>query len=373
MPKTIIIVSSIVFISYRISRAHKSQRLPTMTNEIKVVIYGVGSIGELITKTILKKKGLKIAGAIDIAKDKAGNDLGDLIGLEKRLGLLVSDNPDSVFGKIDADVALVSTTSYISGVYPQLIKCIKSGMNVISTCEELVYSWRKEPKLSSEIDGLAKRYGVTVLGTGINPGFLMDTLVLTLTAVCQEIKQIKVSRVMNAGSRRLSFQKKIGVGLTVQEFGRKIEKKTITGHVGLEQSIAMIADSLGWELDEMKVDQVKPIIAKEPTGSKYFKVKPGEVTGLRQVARGILEDREVIVLDFLAHIGGEREYDSINIKGIPNIQEKISPCVHGDLGTVAIVLNCIPKVINAPPGLLTMRNLPPPSAIVDDARVLLNT
>lgn len=343
-----------------------------MTNEIKVVIYGVGPIGGRIAKAILKKKGLKIVGAIDIAKDKVDKDLGECIGMKKKLGVSVSDDPDALFDKIDADVSLVSTTSYLRSVYPQLIKCIKAGMNVISTCEELVYPWRKDPQLSSEIDGLAKRYGVTTLGTGINPGFLMDTLVVTLTAVCQQIEQIKVSRVMNAASRRLPFQKKIGAGLTVQEFNEKIEKKIITGHVGLEQSVAMIADALNWELDEIKVDPVNPVIAKEPTESKYIQVKLGEVAGLRQVVRGIREEREVIVLDFQAYIGAKEEYDYINIKGTPNIQEKISPCVHGDVGTVAIVVNCIPKVINASPGLLTMRNLPPPSAMVDDARIFLD-
>jgi hypothetical protein len=196
----------------------------------------------------------------------------------------------------------------------------------------------------------------------------MDTLVITLTGVCQKVNKIKVTRLMNAGTRRIPFQKKIGAGLTVTEFKEKIEKKIITGHVGLEQSIAMIAEALGWKLDKIEIDPVEPVIAKTYVESEAIKVKPGQASGLRQKARGIKEGKETITLDFQAYIGAEEEYDSITIEGIPKINQKISPCVHGDFGTVAIIANSIPKVINAPPGLMTMKDLPIPSSALEDMR-----
>jgi 4-hydroxy-tetrahydrodipicolinate reductase len=196
----------------------------------------------------------------------------------------------------------------------------------------------------------------------------MDVLVITLTAPCQKVERIEVVRVMNAGTRRLPFQKKIGAGLTVEEFKRKIEAKEITGHVGLEQSIAMIADALTWKLDKIIVEKVEPVIAEKSAGSKDIKVSIGKVAGLRQKAKGVMQKKEVIVLDFQAYIGAEEEYDAITISGVPSIRQKIQPCVHGDSGTIAMIVNAIPKVINAPAGLVTMKDLPVPSTTAEDMR-----
>jgi 4-hydroxy-tetrahydrodipicolinate reductase len=225
--------------------------------------------------------------------------------------------------------------------------------------------------LAKKLDALAKENDVTVLGTGINPGFLMDTLVIALTAPCEKIEKIEVTRVMNAAMRRVPFQKKIGAGLTVEEFRQKIEKKQITGHVGLEQSIAMIADALRWKLDRIAIESVQPVKAKKAVESKDIKVKAGNAAGLRQKAKGIMNGKEVIVLDFQAYIGAEEEYDTITIKGVPMISQKIQPCVHGDIGTIAMVVNMIPKVTNAPAGLITMKDLPVPSAAIEDMRKYL--
>jgi 4-hydroxy-tetrahydrodipicolinate reductase len=173
---------------------------------------------------------------------------------------------------------------------------------------------------------------------------------------------------MNAATRRVPFQRKIGAGLTLNEFKKQINRKAITGHVGLKQSISMIASALGWKLDKIAMDSIEPIVAKTHVESKVIQVEPGQVAGLRQCVHGIKDGREVITLDFQAYIGAEEEYDSITIEGVPSIYEKITPCVHGDLGTVAIIVNSIPKVINAPPGLTTMKDLPIPSAALEDIR-----
>jgi len=335
-------------------------------NKVRVVLYGVGAVGSRIAKFLLEKKGIEIVGAIDVAKDKVGKDLGEVLGIDKRLKVIVSDDVDAVLPNVKADIVVHATSSFLKDVYPQLEEVIAHGVNVVSTCEELSYPYVTNPELAKKLDELAKDHNVTVLGTGINPGFLMDTLVITLTGVCQKVNKIKVTRLMNAGTRRIPFQKKIGAGLTADEFKEKIEKKIITGHVGLEQSIAMIADALGWKLDKIEIDTVEPVIARKYVESEAIKVKPGQAAGLRQRARGIKEGKEAITLDFQAYIGAEEERDSITIEGEPNINQKISPCVHGDLGTVGIIANSIPKVINAPSGLVTMKELPIPSSTPED-------
>jgi 4-hydroxy-tetrahydrodipicolinate reductase len=339
--------------------------------KIRVVLYGVGAIGSKIAKFLLEKEGVDIVGAIDIAKDKVGRDLGEVLGIDKRLGVVVSDKPETVFRKACADVVVHATTSYLRDVYPQIAPLAKYGVNVISTCEELSYPYVSEPELAKKLDALGMRYGVTFLGTGINPGFLMDTLVITLTGVCQRINKIKVERVMNAATRRVPFQKKIGAGLSVEEFEKKIKEKAITGHVGLEQSIGMIAEALKWQLDKVEVDPVKPVIAKKKVASEAIEVQPGQVAGLKQSAHGFIDGKERITLEFQAYIGAKEEYDAVTIDGVPPVRQKISPCVHGDLATIAVIVNSIPKVINAPPGLVTMKDLPVPSAVTEDMRKYL--
>ena len=336
--------------------------------KLRVALYGVGAVGSLIAKFLLEKEGLEIIGAVDNAKDKIGKDLGEVLGLEKKLGIKISADVDALFSKVKADIVIHATSSFLKDTFPQIASIMKHGIKVISTCEELSYPYYTENEIAEKLDMLAKKYNTTVLGTGINPGFLMDTLVITLTAVCQKIEKIEVARVMNAATRRLPFQKKIGAGLTVEEFRSKIENKQITGHVGLEQSIAMIADALAWKLDKISVEPVELVIAKKPVESVDIKVRAGDASGLRQKAKGVMKNREIIVLDFQAYIGAKEEYDAVTIHGVPNIRQKIQPCVHGDIGTVAMVVNSIPKVVNAQPGLFAMKDLPVPSAALGDMR-----
>jgi hypothetical protein len=336
--------------------------------KIRVVCYGVGAVGIRIAKLLLEKKGLEIVGAIDVAPDKIGKDLGEVLDIGKKLGIVVSDDVDTVMRKACADVVIHATSSYLKDVYPQIAPIAKYGVNVISTCEELSYPYLSEPELAKKLEALGVKYAMSFLGTGINPGFLMDTLVITLTGVCQKINKIKVERVMNAATRRIPFQKKVGAGLTTTEFKKKMDTRQITGHVGLEQSIAMIAAALRWQLDEIRVDSVEPVVAELEVRSEAITVKKGQVAGLKQTARGIMKHKDMITLDFQAYIGAKDEYDAITIDGVPPIHQKISPCVHGDHATVAMIVNCIPKVMNATPGLLTMKDLPVPSAAIEDMR-----
>jgi 4-hydroxy-tetrahydrodipicolinate reductase len=341
--------------------------------KIKVMSYGMGVVGGFIAKFLLEKEGVEIVGAVDVAKDKIGKDIGEVLGLNRKVGIKISKNVESALQGTKADIAIHTTSSYLKDTYPQLASILKQGLNIVSTCEELSYPYVSEPELARKLDALAKKHDATVLGTGINPGFLMDTLVITLTSACEKIDKIEVTRIMNAATRRVPFQRKIGAGLTAEEFQKKITEKHITGHVGLEQSIGMISNALAWKLDMINVESVEPVIAKKAVESKDIRVDAGKVAGLKQKAHGAIKNREVINLDFQAYIGAEEEYDSVTIKGVPNINQKIQPCVHGDIGTVAVIVNAIPRVINAPAGLYTMKDLPVPSATPEDMRKYIKT
>jgi len=335
---------------------------------IRAALCGVGAVGALIAKHLIEKQGIEIVAAVDTDPQKLNKDLAEVLKLRTRTGIMITDNVIEALKKTRPDIAIHATSSYLKQTYSQIAALVEQNVNVVSTCEELSYPYLSEPKLGHKLDALAKKHDVTVLGTGINPGFLMDTLAITLTAPCTRIDSVEVTRIMNAATRRIPFQKKIGAGLTLEEFDNRIKNKQITGHVGLEQSIAMIAEALAWKLDRMKVEAVQPVIARRPTASKDIQVPAGKVAGMRQTATATIKGREAIRLHFEAYIGAEQEYDAITIKGVPNITQRIQPCIHGDAGTVAMIVNAVPHVINAPAGLQTMKDLPIPHCTPEDMR-----
>ncbi len=339
-------------------------------DKVRVVLCGLGAVGSRIAKFLLEKEGLEIVGAIDIAEENVGRDLGEVIGIKKKLGIVVSDDADAVLSRTQADVMLHATTSFLKQVYPQIAKAVEYGVSVISTCEELSYPYIADASLARKLDEQATRHGATVLGTGVNPGFVMDTLPITLTGACQKVKAIKVTRSLDAADRRVPFQKKIGAGLTPKELKEKMKMGEITAHVGLEQSMNLIASALGWELDEVKVAPVEPIMAERRVASKVeggVTVEPGQVAGLKQSGWAVKKGKIVITLDLYMYMGAE-EYELYTIEGVPSISMRNTPCMHGDISTVAVIVNSIPKVINAPPGLVTMKDLPIPSATPEDMR-----
>lgn len=327
-----------------------------MVEKIRAVQYGCGPIGCSVAKLASQRRDIELVGAIDIDKDKVGKDLGEVVGLDKPLGVTISDDTDAVLSQTKPDIVLHTTSSWLKKVSEQLAGIIRAGINIVSTTEELSFPWRKEPGLAAEIDKLAKEHKVTVLATGINPGFLMDTWPLAMTAVCQEVKQVRVARIQDASPRRLPFQKKIGAGCTLEEFKKLVDTGTLR-HVGLAESIAMIAAGLGWELDDIR-DEIEPIVAESEVRSQYLTVKPGQAAGVKQIGRGFSGGREVITLDFQAYLGAKESYDAVYITGTPNMEVVIKGGTHGDIATAAMVVNATRRVVEAPPGLVTMKDMP---------------
>jgi len=327
-----------------------------MTNKIRTIHYGLGPIGSGIARLAVQRANLEIVGGIDIDEQKAGRDMGEVIGLDQPLGLTVSSDPAALFSWTKADVVLHSTGSYLPQVRPQLVEIIEAGLNIVSTCEELAYPQAQHPALAEELDKLARKHGVTVLGTGVNPGFAQDTIAIVATGVCQDVKHIAVTRTVEAGERRLPLQRKVGAGLTVAEFEEKAKKREIR-HVGLEESLTMVAHALGWQLDKVE-ETIEPVVAEKPVKSQFIEVEAGQVSGVHQVARGFKDGQELIVLQLYMHIGPENPGDSVVIKGTPDIELTIKG-IHGDLATAAMAVNAVLQVVSAPPGLATMKDLPP--------------
>lgn len=324
--------------------------------KIRVVLFGCGPVGLGVVRYASQRQEIELVGAIDIDESLAGRDLSEVAGIDNKARVDISADTDAVLSQTKPDVVFLTTVSSLKAVFPQLKKCLTAGVNVVSTCEELAYSFREDPQLSAEIDKIAKANNVTVLGTGVNPGFLMDSWPLFMTGVCQQVKHIKAVRIQDASTRRGPFQKKIGAGCTLDEFEKLVAAGTIR-HVGIQESIAMIADGLGWQLDEI-TESIEPIIAKARVKTDFVVVEPGQTSGVRQVGRGIRDGEELVVLEFEASVGAPESYDTVHITGTPNLEVVIKGGTHGDIATAAIVVNSIHRVIDAPPGLMTMKDLP---------------
>lgn len=324
--------------------------------KIGVIQYGLGPIGIETAKLVLKKTGMEIVGAVDISKEIAGKDLGEVLGLGKPMGIVVTDNARALFSRVKADVVLHTAGSRIPKIYNQFEEIINAGLNVISSSEELLFPLKENDERAAKIDRLARIKGVTVLGTGVNPGFVMDALPLFLSAVCQDVKKIHVERVVDAGTRRLPLQKKVGAGMTTQAFHEKIGRKEL-GHVGLLESLYLVAQKLGMGLDDV-IETIDPVVATKAVKTQYFSLKPGDVAGIQHVARGIRDGEIVITLDLRMYIGAEDPHDAVHIVGTPEIRLRIEGGIAGDQATAAVLVNSIQTVVGAKPGLTTVSDLP---------------
>ncbi len=332
---------------------------------INIVHIGIGPIGQRMVKYAVERGCFNIVGAVDPDSDKAGKELGELCGI-KPLGIMISINLDEAMKGREAEVAIVTTVSSIAAFESQIAELAKAKLHIVSTCEELFYPWCTQPELSRRIDEICRENGVVCLGTGVNPGYLMDFLPTVLTAACQNVKKVEVWRVQDASVRRIPFQQKIGAGLTLEEFEVKRKSGTLR-HVGLPESVDFIANRLGWKLDR-NVETLEPIIAGKDIDTGYKPISKGMVCGVHQVGRGFIGENEVIVLNFKAAIGEPESYEEVHIDGEPAIKSKISGGVNGDIATCAITLNAVRSVLTADPGLKTMGDIPSVAFFTETAK-----
>ena len=321
----------------------------------RVIQYGVGAIGTEVTRVLAERPDVQVVAAIDQAPAMTGQDLGRLAGLDGDLGIGVTADAEAALA-LPADLVVHSTGSYLEEVAPQLLAAVGAGKNVISTCEELSYPWERHPALSRRLDARAREAGVTVLGSGVNPGFVMDTLALALSAVCQSLSRLEVTRVVDVSTRRIQLQRKVGVGITPEEF----EERKATGrfgHVGLMESARLVAHALAWPLDDWH-EELEPVVCSGPSQAGEVRLEKGQVAGIHQVVRAGRGGREVLRLELEMSAGAARPRDEVLIEGRPPLRMVIEGGIQGDLATAAVVVNAIPAVAAAPAGLLTMADLP---------------
>ncbi|MDQ7819640.1 MAG: dihydrodipicolinate reductase [Armatimonadota bacterium] len=310
---------------------------------VRFIQYGLGPIGAGIAELAVAR-GHVLIGAVDIDPAKVGRPASALVPGAPADIRVAGDAADLLAA--GADVVLHSTRSRLPEVLPQILPLVDAGLSVISTCEELAFPWRRYPRESAELDALARSRGAVVVGTGVNPGFVMDVLPVVLALPCREVRSVTVERVVDLDVRREPLRRKAGVGLTPGEFRRGVAEGRL-GHVGLAESASLIADALGWALDALD-ESVEPVLDPE-----------GIVQGLHQVLRATVAGRELITLDLLMARSAPRPRDAIRIHGEPSTSVEIPGGLHGDAATSALVVNAIPRALSAPSGLLVPTQLPP--------------
>ncbi len=305
---------------------------------------------------MLEQPGLQVVGATDPSADLGGRDLGVVLGLGRRLRIKVAGNPEKYVRKARAEVAILCTASSAKAIKPQVAALLQRGMNVVTTCEELAFPTPASAAIFRDLDKLARKKKVTALATGVNPGYAMDALALMLTAPCARVNRVSVTRVVDAGTRRLPLQRKVGAGLNLSQFRRAMTEGAVR-HVGLRESAHMIAAGLGWKLDTIE-ETLEPAIAPRDLDTEYLRVPAGSAAGVKQTARGYRNGELAISLDLQMYVGAEDPRDHVLVDGVPPVDMTIRGGLAGDVATAALVVNAIPKVVAAPPGVLTMKDLP---------------
>ncbi|MGH7491279.1 MAG: NAD(P)H-dependent amine dehydrogenase family protein [bacterium] len=331
--------------------------------KIRVAQFGLGPIGQACVKALLQKPGVELVGGIDIDPAKCGRDLGEVCGLKKSLGVMVRQDTGAALAEWRPQVVVHTTSSFLDRIEEQLTMVIRAGANIVSSTEELFFPYERNPEFCNRIDQLAQQHHVAVVATGVNPGFSMDILPLCLTGVCTNVKSIKIFRHADASNRRLPFQQKIGAGISRAEFKRRVASGTF-GHIGLRESAFTIARALQWHISAFK-ETINPVIATKRVKTPFLTVQKGQVAGIHQTLKCRIGAKDALAFDWKMYVGAQETVEGVDIAGDPPIRMRIPGGVFGDTGTIGALVNTIPKIIQAKPGLRTMVDLPVPYAFTE--------
>jgi len=337
---------------------------------IKVIIVGIGCIGERIARLVMERPYLECVGAIDIDPAKVGKDLGEVIGLGRQVGVKISRSFDDTIVNTKADIICDATYTWLKDIREPLFKSIKAGLNFVSTAEQLGYPAATDPDLAHEIDNLAKCYSVTVLGTGMNPGFIHDVVPISFMGVCEKVRRITARRAIEIS--KFSWVRELGFGQSLTEVKKRMAGGTLVPRVGPE-TVVEIADALGWKLIDKKRTMMEPPVSKTRRHGRFMTIEAGEVCGMSEEWVGIREDGEKAInlkLTLLFEPDdnaikedaemGLRLGDFFSIEGEPDIEIEIKKGTSDTIvNTAARITNAIPYVINARPGLLSAKDFPP--------------
>jgi 4-hydroxy-tetrahydrodipicolinate reductase len=327
--------------------------------KIKVIQFGLGPIGLESLKLAAEQSWLEVLGGVDIDPAKTGRTLADLTGLASLGGARVFASLDEALAAAGRpDVVLHTAGSSAAASFAQMRLALGAGISVASTCEELIFPALKTPELTAEYDELCRRSGARLAGTGVNPGFVMDVLPLCLTGVSREVKSIYVERVVNASTRRQPLQAKIGSGQNPDDFRARFAAGK-AGHAGFQQSVALLAHAMGWKLDEIR-ETCEPVVATSRVVTRFFDVAPGQSLGLHQKCVGLCGGETRLRLDLQMYLEAPLPHDAIVVKGRPDLNLVLNGGVAGDDATVAALINLVPRLLAAPPGVRLMTELAVP-------------
>jgi 2,4-diaminopentanoate dehydrogenase len=324
-----------------------------VSNEgIPVVIMGLGDVGRAIATAALARPDLRIVGAVDPAY--AGRTLADLLGAGPDLTVLAE--PKKALAAAKGGVLLHATESRLEVIQPQLDAAIRAGLHVVSTCEELAFPWASDEGRADALDRLANDRNVAVLGTGVNPGFVLDRLPALLSQLTGPVRHVRATRVVELAPRRVGLRRRAGVGLTEEAFWEAEERGDV-GHVGLGESAWLAADGCGFDLEDMEVDEeIEPLLADEDAAGPV-PLRVGQVAGVRQVARAFVEGREVVRLELTLQVGAEEPRDEVELDADPPLRLIVPGGIPGDRATAHAVVNAVPALVELR-GLVTVLNLP---------------
>ncbi|HQL92837.1 MAG TPA: 2,4-diaminopentanoate dehydrogenase [Anaerolineaceae bacterium] len=336
--------------------------------QIRVLQWGLGAMGSGMARLALKKSGLKIVAAVDGYEGYNGKDLGEILGVENT-GVIVTNKPETVLDKEKVDVVVIATTSWTEKQMPDLRKILKAGINCISIAEEMSTPEAQNPELAKELDELAKANGVSILGTGVNPGYVLDLMVVMLTGGCHDVERIEASRVNDLSPYGPTVMETQGVGTSPEAFRAGVEAGTIVGHVGFPESIRMISDAIGLGVD--RIEEIRePIVSSVRRETPHVVIEPGMVAGCAHIGIGYRGDKEVIRLihpqQVHPQLEGQETGDYINIYGTPEVHMAITPEYAGGIATQGIAVNMIPHIYAATPGLKRMIDMPTPAALMGE-------
>ncbi len=347
-----------------------------MKDPIRVAVLGTGHMGSGIIELLLEKEGVELAGVFGRRKERDGMDVGDALGLGRKLGVAVSADLDSMLRTASPDIVVQATSSTMVQSEEEMRAALEAGADIVSISEEASYPWYGSPGIAEKLDALAQEKGKTILGTGINPGFVLDYLVIALTGVCFRVDKIKATRVNDLSPYGYNVMKTQGVNLSKTAFEDGVNNGSVVGHFGFPESMSMIAAALGWEIDRIEQNRVPIISNVERDGGEAGTIPPGNTAGCNHT--GVAYDKSGKAIIELYHpqqvhpeAEGQETGDYIEIFGEPDIKLSSGPEIPGGVGTIALAVNMIPKTLDAEPGFKTMADLPAPSAIMADVRSLL--
>ncbi len=328
---------------------------------IKVAVWGTGMMSQGLLGFLLDRPNqVEIVGVIAYEPELEGKPVSELLG--RPCDVSMTTDFDAVLAE-KPDVVCIATQSFLHEVTPQIEPSIRAGANVICTAETLAYPWASDPEWAERIDALAKEHGVSVLGTGINPGFILDALIVMWSSVNLRIDRIEAQRVNDLSPFGPTVMRTQGVGTTVEEFEAGVADGSIVGHIGFPESIHLIGRALGWKFDRVEETR-EPIVSTVERSTPHVTVKPGNVAGCKQIGRGYVGDELKIELthpqQIHPHMEGVGTGDYIHIFGDPEVHMATNPEIPGGKGTYASTGNYIPLIGDAPAGIVTVVDLPIP-------------